>query len=77
MTGDLVTSSQSSASRAKAQLAQLLQTAGDQVEELVLPSARQKLQVMDTPPSNDELAELLLGIGKCCCNDVLLLSGCF
>lgn len=74
MTGDLVTSSQSSASRAKAQLAQLLQSAGDQVEELVLPSARQKLQVMDTPPSNDELAELLLGIGTTVPEPVFLCS---
>ncbi|KAH9642291.1 hypothetical protein HF086_009655 [Spodoptera exigua] len=44
------------------QLSQQLQEAGDRLQDLVLPSARQKLQLMDTQPSNDELAELLLGI---------------
>ncbi|XP_013135798.1 PREDICTED: ribosome-releasing factor 2, mitochondrial [Papilio polytes] len=61
MTGDLVTSTQSSAKRARSQLARWLQEPG--AEELMLPSARQRLQTFDTQPSNEELAEVLLGIG--------------
>ena len=63
MTGDLITSTQAAATRARGQLAQLLQDPG-QLEELVLPSARQRLQTMETQPSCEELAEMLLGIGK-------------
>ncbi|KAF9412423.1 hypothetical protein HW555_009092 [Spodoptera exigua] len=74
MTGDLVTSTQAAASRAQTQLSQQLQEAGDQLQDLVLPSARQKLQLMDTQPSNDELAELLLGIGTSVPEPVFLCS---
>ncbi|KAJ8723636.1 hypothetical protein PYW07_007616 [Mythimna separata] len=73
MTGDLITSSQAAASRAKGQLAQLLQQPG-QAEELVLPGARQRLQTLETQPGGEELAEMLLGIGNVVPEPVFLCS---
>lgn len=70
MTGDLITSTQAAATRAKGQLAQLLQDP-HQVEELILPAARQRLQTLDTQPSSEELAGMLLGVGKAHSDTVL------
>ncbi|KPI92112.1 Ribosome-releasing factor 2, mitochondrial [Papilio xuthus] len=72
MTGDLVTSTQTSAKRARSQLARWLQKPG--AEELMLPSARQRLQALDTQPSTEELAEVLLGIGTTVPEPVFLCS---
>lgn len=63
MTGDLVTSSQAAASRAKSRLAQLLKEPAA-AEDLMLPSARQRLQALEQQPTGEELADVLLGIGK-------------
>ncbi|CAG5004429.1 unnamed protein product [Parnassius apollo] len=73
MSGDLITSTQTSAKRARAQLSSWLQEPG-QVEELMLPSARQRLQNLDTEPSREELAEVLLGIGTTIPEPVFLCS---
>nr|XP_037876225.1 ribosome-releasing factor 2, mitochondrial isoform X2 [Bombyx mori] len=62
MTGDLVTSTQAAANRARGRLATLLRLPG-RAEELMLPSARQRLQALDSEPEPEELAEILLGIG--------------
>lgn len=62
MTGDLITSTQAAASRAKAALARQLADPS-RLEALVLPSARQRLQNLETDPTSEETAEMLLGIG--------------
>lgn len=63
MTGDLITSTEAAANRAKHNLATLLRDPG-QFEELVLPSVRQRLQAMESQPEPEEMAEVLLGIGE-------------
>ncbi|XP_063831183.1 ribosome-releasing factor 2, mitochondrial [Ostrinia nubilalis] len=73
MTGDLVTSTQSAAGRAKERLATTLKQQ-DKVEQLMLPSARQRLQALETEPSNEELADVLLGIGTTIPEPVFLCS---
>nr|XP_049704652.1 ribosome-releasing factor 2, mitochondrial [Helicoverpa armigera] len=73
MTGDLITSTQAAASRAKTQLAEMLQDP-EKVEELVLPGARQRLQAMETQPESEELADMLLGIGTTVPEPVFLCS---
>ncbi|CAH2044823.1 unnamed protein product, partial [Iphiclides podalirius] len=73
MSGDLVTSTQSSAKRAKAQLASWLREPG-QLEHLMLPSARQRLQALESEPSPEETAEILLGIGATVPEPVFLCS---
>ncbi|XP_050354312.1 ribosome-releasing factor 2, mitochondrial isoform X2 [Nymphalis io] len=62
MSGDLITSTQAAANRAKEKLSAMLK---DPVvkEELMMPSARLRLQAMDTEPTTVEIAEELLGIG--------------
>ncbi|XP_075983311.1 mitochondrial ribosome recycling factor 2 [Anticarsia gemmatalis] len=73
MTGDLVTSTQAAATRAKTHLAKWLQEPGAK-DQLMLPSARQRLQAMETEPSNEELADVLLGIGTTIPEPVFLCS---
>ncbi|KAL0868852.1 hypothetical protein ABMA27_007201 [Loxostege sticticalis] len=73
MTGDLVTSTQAAATRAKERLSTTLKDQ-DKVEELMLPSARQRLQALDSQPSGEELAEVLLGIGTTIPEPVFLCS---
>lgn len=63
MSGDLITLNQSAAKRAKEQLSSLLKNPSLR-EDLMLPSARQKLQTLDTEPSVNEIADVLLGIGE-------------
>ncbi|XP_004925722.1 ribosome-releasing factor 2, mitochondrial [Bombyx mori] len=73
MTGDLVTSTQAAANRARGRLATLLRLPG-RAEELMLPSARQRLQALDSEPEPEELAEILLGIGTTVPEPVFLCS---
>ncbi|XP_049878127.1 ribosome-releasing factor 2, mitochondrial [Pectinophora gossypiella] len=73
MTGDLVTSTQAAASRAKTQLATLLKDP-QQVEQLMLPSARLRLQNLEAEPTSEELASVLLGIGTTIPDPVFLCS---
>lgn len=63
MSGDLITTTQAAANRAKTHLSKLLQSPSSK-DELMLPSARQRLQTMESEPTSDELAGVLLGIGK-------------
>ncbi|XP_068619121.1 ribosome-releasing factor 2, mitochondrial [Battus philenor] len=73
MSGDLITSTQSSAKRARVELSSWLEEPG-QVDELMLPSARQRLQNLESEPTNDELAQVLLGIGTTIPEPVFLCS---
>ncbi|XP_059047547.1 ribosome-releasing factor 2, mitochondrial [Achroia grisella] len=72
MTGDLVTSSQAAANRAKKQLATTLAD-GNQLDRLTLPSARQRIQGLEEP-TREELANILLGIGTTAPEPVFLCS---
>ncbi|RVE54549.1 hypothetical protein evm_000670 [Chilo suppressalis] len=62
MTGDLVTSTQSAANRAKERLTEQL---GDpsRLEHLLVPSAKQRLQALEEQPTPGEIADIMLGIG--------------
>nr|XP_026486693.1 ribosome-releasing factor 2, mitochondrial [Vanessa tameamea] len=73
MSGDLITSTQAAANRAKDRLSTMLK---DPVvkEELMMPSARLRLQAMDTEPTTIEIAEELLGIGATVPEAVFLCS---
>ncbi|CAH0594497.1 unnamed protein product [Chrysodeixis includens] len=73
MTGDLVTSSQAAAGRAKTRLATLLKDPAA-TEDLMLPSARQRLQALEEQPTGEELADVLLGIGTSIPEPVFLCS---
>lgn len=66
MSGDLVTSTNAAANRAKERLISKLQDPAA-MEDLVLPNARLRLQAMDADPTPAEVAEVLLGIGKIIC----------
>ncbi|KAJ2938559.1 hypothetical protein O0L34_g13056 [Tuta absoluta] len=73
MTGDLITSTQASASRAKTQLTKTLDDPA-KVDLLMLPSARLKLQALETQPTPQDMAEVLLGIGTTIPDPVFLCS---
>ncbi|CAH0728658.1 unnamed protein product, partial [Brenthis ino] len=73
MSGDLVTSNQAAAKRAKEKLSSLLKDPSVR-EELMLPSAHQRLQTFDTEPTVGEIAEVLLGIGNTIPDPVFLCS---
>ncbi|KAG6442041.1 hypothetical protein O3G_MSEX002102 [Manduca sexta] len=73
MSGDLITSTQTAANRAKTSLAAQLREPSE-VEELMLPSARLRLQALDSQPTNEELAQVLLGIGTTIPEPVFLCS---
>lgn len=73
MSGDLVTSTQAAANRAKGRLAAVLGEPGA-AEELTLPSARLRLQTLDSQPNPEELAEVLLGMGTTIPEPVFLCS---
>lgn len=62
MSGDLVTSTASAATRAKERLTSAL---SDEklAQKLILSNVRSRLQALDVEPSNEEIAEMLLGIG--------------
>ncbi|CAF4866714.1 unnamed protein product [Pieris macdunnoughi] len=72
MTGDLVTSSNAAASRAKSRLREVLNDP-KQTEQLLVPSARQRLQAIEDP-STDDIADVLLGIGTTIPEPVFLCS---
>ncbi|XP_026332850.1 ribosome-releasing factor 2, mitochondrial [Hyposmocoma kahamanoa] len=73
MSGDLITTSQASANRAKANLSSSLKEPG-RVEELMLPSARQRLQALEGDVTDDDIADILLGIGTTIPEPVFLCS---
>ncbi|CAB3249526.1 unnamed protein product [Arctia plantaginis] len=73
MSGDLITSTQAAANRAKTHLAKLLQSRSSK-DELMLPSARQRIQAMESEPTCEELAGVLLGIGTTIPEPVFLCS---
>ncbi|XP_053613414.1 ribosome-releasing factor 2, mitochondrial [Plodia interpunctella] len=62
MTGDLITSTQSAGNRAKSKLSSMVADRS-KVDALMLPSAKQRLQALESEPTDEELAEILLGIG--------------
>ncbi|XP_048486209.1 ribosome-releasing factor 2, mitochondrial isoform X1 [Plutella xylostella] len=62
MTRDLVTSNQTAANKAKTRLTARLSKQED-LERLILPSARQRLNALDEQPDDSEKADILLGIG--------------
>ncbi|CAK1547506.1 unnamed protein product [Leptosia nina] len=72
MTGDLITSTNSAASRAKSRLREVLKNP-KQIEELLVPSAKQRLQTIEDP-TIDDIADLLLGIGTMIPDPVFLCS---
>ncbi|XP_052756436.1 ribosome-releasing factor 2, mitochondrial isoform X2 [Galleria mellonella] len=73
MSGDLVTSTQAAANRAKKQLATTLADSS-QLDRLALPSAHQRIQGLETEPTKEELADILLGIGTTAPQPVFLCS---
>ncbi|XP_072929638.1 ribosome-releasing factor 2, mitochondrial isoform X2 [Epargyreus clarus] len=73
MSGDLLTGTQAAASRARGVLARRLQDPGE-VEALLQPSAKLRLQGMDAEPTPEEVADLLLGIGTTIPDPVFLCS---
>ncbi|XP_032521340.2 ribosome-releasing factor 2, mitochondrial [Danaus plexippus] len=73
MTGDLVTSSQSAARRAREKLVATLKDPRAQ-DDMLVPSARVKLQAMDTEPTTEEVADVMLGIGTSIPEPVFLCS---
>ncbi|GBP32332.1 Ribosome-releasing factor 2, mitochondrial [Eumeta japonica] len=73
MTGDLVTSTQSAANRAKTRLVEALDSK-EAVEKLTLPSAKQRLNSLEEEPTKNEVADILLGIGTTIPDPVFLCS---
>ncbi|XP_047994205.1 ribosome-releasing factor 2, mitochondrial [Leguminivora glycinivorella] len=73
MTGDLVTSTQAAASRAKSRLTSSLKDP-THAERVMPPGARNKLAVAETDPSAEEMADVLLGIGTTIPEPVFLCS---
>ncbi|XP_045502415.1 ribosome-releasing factor 2, mitochondrial [Colias croceus] len=72
MTGDLITSTNAAASRAKSRLREVLKDPKT-AEQLMMPSAKQRLQAIEEP-STDEMADALLGIGTTIPEPVFLCS---
>lgn len=72
ISGDLITSTQSAASRVKSVIANTITK--DYLEELLLPSTRAKLDALETDPTNEEIADVLLGVGTTIPEPVFLCS---
>ncbi|XP_050664010.1 ribosome-releasing factor 2, mitochondrial [Leptidea sinapis] len=72
ISGDLVTTTNAAASRAKSRLREVLRDPG-QVEHLMSPGARQRLQAIENP-TPDDMADVLLGIGTTVPEPVFLCS---
>ncbi|KAM3959287.1 mitochondrial ribosome recycling factor 2 [Aphomia sociella] len=73
MSGDLITSTQAAANRAKSQLATTLADSSHR-DKIMLPSARHRVQGLETEPTKEELADILLGIGTSAPEPVFLCS---
>ncbi|CAH2094893.1 unnamed protein product [Euphydryas editha] len=73
MSGDLITSTNAAANRAKERLVSMLKDPSVK-EDLILPNARLRLQAMDADPTPAEVAEVLLGIGNTVPEPVFLCS---
>ncbi|CAH2244861.1 jg23071 [Pararge aegeria aegeria] len=73
MSGDLVTTNQAAANRAKEKLTAMLKDPSLS-EELVYPSARHRLHALDTEPTPEDVADVLLGVGNTVPEPVFLCS---
>ncbi|XP_045776474.1 ribosome-releasing factor 2, mitochondrial [Maniola jurtina] len=73
MSGDLITTNQAATNRAREKLTSLLKDPAV-CEELVHPSAKHRLQAMDTEPTAEDIADMLLGIGNTVPEPVFLCS---